>query len=584
MITTTTLQFRFCSERALPLQRKHRYSLLLTFLMTAMSLSNVYALQGVYGIHDPSTIVKYNGVYHIWGTGNQIYHLTSPDLINWSTASTVFASGTWPSWINTYVSGFAGDFWAPECVYMNGKYYMYYACSTFGSKVSAIGVATSTDLVNWSDQGMVIYSNNSSAYNCIDPSVFTDASGNYWLTFGSHWSGIWMAQLNPSTGKRLNTTLYNVAGNGSSSEHEAPYVVRSGGYYYLFFNRGACCNGVNSTYYVSMGRSTSPTGPYVDQNGVSLMSNGGTVVLSTSGKYIGPGQIGLYQENGYNFLTYHYYDGNNNGAPTLSVGNMGWNSGWPFITRDWVAAGRYKVINKNSGLVWDDWGCTGASLQPVAQNTSTGVICQQWDFATLGNGTYKITCAKGGLAAEVYQCSAVAGAKIDIYSYWGGTCQQYQIEKAGDGSLVFEPLNGNGVVEVPNASTATGVQLDLWDYNGNNCQRWILGTAGVAGTAEAATAITASVTNLTPGLSDHEEKGMKVYPNPSLQGNFYIDPGSDNKTSRIVIVDTNGKEMYTCVVTGGGIHNIASNLQPGVYFVKIAGGNTIITKKLLVVK
>jgi len=56
------------------------------------------ALQGADGVHDPSSIVKYNGVYHSWGTGNQITHMTSTDLVNWTSGSTVFASGTWPSW------------------------------------------------------------------------------------------------------------------------------------------------------------------------------------------------------------------------------------------------------------------------------------------------------------------------------------------------------------------------------------------------------------------------------------------------------------------------------------------------------
>src|ERR1700682_5081064 len=57
-----------------------------------------YALQGATGIHDPSPIIKRNGTYHIWATGNQIYHLTSPDLITWSVAPTVFPTGQWPGW------------------------------------------------------------------------------------------------------------------------------------------------------------------------------------------------------------------------------------------------------------------------------------------------------------------------------------------------------------------------------------------------------------------------------------------------------------------------------------------------------
>jgi arabinan endo-1,5-alpha-L-arabinosidase len=73
-------------------------------------------------ISDPSSIVKYNGVYHAFGTGAQITHLTSTDLVNWTAAPTVFAAGTWPSWISSYVPTFAGNFWAPEIINISGTW------------------------------------------------------------------------------------------------------------------------------------------------------------------------------------------------------------------------------------------------------------------------------------------------------------------------------------------------------------------------------------------------------------------------------------------------------------------------------
>lgn len=536
------------------------------FIISLFVCLSSYALQGLTGIHDPSTIIKRNGVYHVFGTGAQIYHLTSTDLINWTTASTVFASGTWPSWINTYVTDFAGTFWAPECVYMNGKYYLYYACST-GGRPCAIGVATSTDLSTWTDQGVVVYSTTSSTYGSIDPAVFADASGNYWLTFGSHLTGIWLAQLNTSTGKRLNTTLYNIAGS-SSTDMEASYVIKSGSYYYLFYNRGVCCNGTSSTYYVQMGRSTSPTGPYVDQNGTSLLSGGGTTFLSTSSPYIGPGQVGYYSENGYNFLTYHYYDGNNSGTPTLGVGNVGWAStGWPFFTRDWIAAGRYTITNKNSGLVWDAWGCTGASLQAIAQGTSAGLTCQQWDFTALGNGVWKITCALGGLAADVYNCASANSTPLDLYSYWGGTCQQFKLERAGDGSLVFSSMNGNRVVEVPNASTTAGQQLALYDYNGCTCQQWnvtLISSARVAQT-------------LTDTIA-----GLQIFPNPasSAQGVTVSLPA--DPVSRIRIINSVGAVVSDQQTQHQSKVNIGQGLPAGLYFIQISTKSAVVTKKIVI--
>ncbi|HEY8935206.1 MAG TPA: family 43 glycosylhydrolase [Cyclobacteriaceae bacterium] len=541
-----------------------RMMIMRTVFLFAIALISFdgFALKGATGIHDPSSIIKYNGVYHIWGTGDQIYHLTSTDLIQWTVAPTVFASGTWPSWINTYVSGFAGTFWAPECVYMNGKYYMYYSCST-GSRPCAIGVATSTDLTNWTDQGMVIYSDNSSTYGSIDPAIFSDASGNYWMTFGSHLTGIWIAQLNTSTGKRLNSTLKNIAGS-SSSQHEASYVIRNGSYYYLYYNRGVCCNGTSSTYYVQMGRSTSPNGTYYDQNGVNLLSGGGTTILSTSDNFIGPGHIGYYSENGYNFISYHYYDGNNSGTPTLGIANLGYNSDWPFITRDWIAAGRYKITNKNSGKVWDAWGCTGASTQAIAQGTSAGLTCQQWDFTTLGNGVFKITCALGGLAADVINCGSANGTKLQLYSWLNNNCQKYRLERCGDGSLVFTSLTGNRVVEVPNASTTAGVQLALYDYNGNNCQKWIIGTAGVAREATAENDPTAELS-----------ESISLFPNPVKDNILKVRTWLSEKANvRFHIMDLNGKAVYEENLgmheSGALDHEInVSTMTKGLYIIRV---------------
>ena len=54
-----------------------------------------------------------------------------------------------------------------------------------------------------------------------------------------------------------------------------------------------CCQGVNSTYNVRLGRSTSVSGPFVDESGVNLLSGGGSLFLSSEGNYIGPGQVGI---------------------------------------------------------------------------------------------------------------------------------------------------------------------------------------------------------------------------------------------------------------------------------------------------
>ncbi|GAC1589465.1 MAG: hypothetical protein NVS3B25_07080 [Hymenobacter sp.] len=528
-------------------------------------LAPAWALQGAMGAHDPSTIIKRNGVYHVWTTGNQIYHITSTDLVNWTVAPTVFAPGTWPGWIDTYVSGFGGNFWAPECIFMNGKYYLYYSCS-LGGRPCAIGVATSPDLTTWTDQGMVVYSDNGSPYGCIDPDVFADANGNYWMTFGSHLTGIWTVQLDPTTGKRLpNAVLKNVAGSSPYCENEASYMMQHGGYYYLFYNKGVCCAGISSTYYVQMGRSLSPDGPFLDQQGMDLLQGGGTNFLVSKNNYIGPGQVGLFRENGIEYLTYHYYDGSRtNGPPTLAIGKLTWGAaGWPAVTQDWVTPGAYKIISQNSGLVWAAAGCSATAGQALVQGPATGQPCQRWTFAALGSGVYSITNGDG-LSADVAGCAEAAGTPLELYPPSALNCQKFRVEPAADGSLVLASYYGNRVVEVPNAAPTTGTQLGLGDYIGSAGQRWALAAVGTT---------TATRTGL--------DAQIRVFPNPAANGRFSVEVPAGTAAT-VAVADMSGRVVYRLELSSqGGLTEIKAGLAPGIYAVRIATAGGVVTRPLL---
>jgi arabinan endo-1,5-alpha-L-arabinosidase len=224
--------------------------------------------------------------------------------------------------------------WAPDLSYHGGKYLLYYSVSSFGSQNSAIGLATSSTgrPGSWTDQGIVHTSSASNDYNAIDPNLFVDDDGKWWLSFGSWWTGIKMIQINPSTGKQLssNTTRYSLASRPTGTKAvEAPYIVKRGGYYYLFASYDTCCAGTSSTYKVKVGRATSVTGPYRDKNGVAMMNNGGTPVLESHGRYIGPGGQSIMNDVDGDLIVYHYYDGQDNGTPKLGVNLLNWSSGWP---------------------------------------------------------------------------------------------------------------------------------------------------------------------------------------------------------------------------------------------------------------
>src|SRR5690606_40324908 len=67
--------------------------------------------------------------------------------------------------------------------------------------------------------------------------------------------GLGVAEINQSNGMLLGSVNHIYGGTHQSIE--APYITRNGDYYYLFMNRGSCCQGSNSSYYVTVARSRS---------------------------------------------------------------------------------------------------------------------------------------------------------------------------------------------------------------------------------------------------------------------------------------------------------------------------------------
>jgi arabinan endo-1,5-alpha-L-arabinosidase len=307
-------------------------------------------LTGSVRLHDPSRIVKENGRYYLYSTGNNgtdeiLRARYSDDLSHWF--SGVSPILTTPTWTNTAVPGHETSFWAPDIIYLAGQYHLYYSVSTFGSQRSAIGLATNAALnpadpnYEWVDQGAVIQSQPGSAYNTIDPGVFLNDDGRLWMTFGSFWSGVYITELDPATGKRITPTssTTRLAQNVPSTQIEAPYLHKHDDQYYLFVNWGRCCQGVNSTYNIRVGRGASPTGPFLDKNGVDMVSGGGSLFLGTEGDLIGPGHMSIYAEDSVEYFSYHYYDGADFGRSKLNLRTLAWTpDGWPIIADTLPAA------------------------------------------------------------------------------------------------------------------------------------------------------------------------------------------------------------------------------------------------------
>ena len=285
---------------------------------------------GSTGAHDPTIVKRPTGGYLLATTGDGITLKTSPDRTAFSDAGRAFPNGT--PWAGTYTNGSA-SLWAPDVSYRNGRYWMYYSASSFGSSRSAIFLATSSTGASgsWTHVGRVIESTTSSGWNAIDPNLTVTPSGEWWLAFGSFWTGIKTVRLNPGTGLRADSTLHAIAERFTDSKSvEAPFIHYRNGYYYLFMSFDFCCQGASSTYRTMVARSTSITGPYRDRAGTLTTAGGGTEILATHGGIRGPGHPAVFTDTDADVLVYHYYT--TSGAARLGINLLGWDSSaWPYV-------------------------------------------------------------------------------------------------------------------------------------------------------------------------------------------------------------------------------------------------------------
>ena len=293
-------------------------------------------LEGNTRAHDPSTIAREGDKFWMFHTGRGGPSKFSDDLKMWQQGPNVFTQT--PAWWNEVAPENRGAWWAPDIIKIGNRWALFYSVSSFGKNTSAIGLVTNETLnpdaknFAWRDEGIVVQSRHEDNFNAIDAAVTFDKENRLWLCFGSFWSGIKLIELNAQSGKRLDEKRVSIAAPPAGSPAiEAPCIYHRGDDYFLFVNWGDCCKGASSTYEVRVGRSQNIVGPYLDKDGRDLMKGGGSLFLSRRGRFIGPGHIGVLENEGALFCSYHFYDANNNGRPTLMVEKLVFQNGWPLL-------------------------------------------------------------------------------------------------------------------------------------------------------------------------------------------------------------------------------------------------------------
>jgi arabinan endo-1,5-alpha-L-arabinosidase len=242
--------------------------------------------------HDP-VITREGDTYYVFGTGvpgeagRYLLSRTSKDLVHWTAGKPLFDHI--PDWAQKAVPG-TKEMWAPDISYVNGRWRLYYAVSTFGGNRSAIGLFTSPTLdpakpgYGWRDEGLVLMSQRRMI---ITPSI----PMRRWMRRAP------LAQLRQlldrdQAGRTRWQNRQAASPRGQADLHRAPPGARGcarahrgalypahGGAYWLFASYDYCCKGVNSTYYTVVSRADKITGPYLGKDGSAMMQGGGTIFL-----------------------------------------------------------------------------------------------------------------------------------------------------------------------------------------------------------------------------------------------------------------------------------------------------------------
>jgi beta-xylosidase len=200
------------------------------------------------------------------GWAPQFPILHSRDLINWQIVSAVFNQK--PAWTK-------GDFWAPEIVADKGRYFVHYTArrdegkdekgkDKKGTLCVAVAVADKPDGV-YTDKGPLVCQEKGS----LDSAFVRDENDKPYLIWkeDGNDSGkptwLYAQELDESGTKLLGKPKKLFRNTEAWEKHviEGAYVLRNGGYFYLFYSGNACC-GRSCNYALGVARAKTLLGKW----------------------------------------------------------------------------------------------------------------------------------------------------------------------------------------------------------------------------------------------------------------------------------------------------------------------------------
>lgn len=301
------------------------------------ALHNASAQVGQPYIHDPSTIAECDGKYYTFGTGSG--GLISADGWTWKGGAVRPGGGA-----------------APDVMKIGDRYLVVYGATGGGlggghnGRILTMWNKTLNPQApdfKYSDPIEVAASDGLEDNDAIDPGLLLDpTTGRLWVSYGTYFGNIRLIELDPKTGER-------VKGNEPldiAIDCEATDLLYRNGWYYLLGTHGTCCDGVNSTYNIVVGRSRSVTGPYIDNVGRDMFHGGGKMVIAAGDRVVGPGHFGrTVIDEGVEVMSCHYEaDFDQSGRSVLGLRPLLWKNNWP-VAGERFKGGTFEIESERRG-------------------------------------------------------------------------------------------------------------------------------------------------------------------------------------------------------------------------------------------